>query len=63
MATARGGAPAAKEPHPRAWKMLERKQMTVGRAAWIISLATLVVTLGGGVLIRFDRPEELPQHR
>ena len=28
--------------------MLERKQMTVGRAAWIISLATLVVMLGGG---------------
>ena len=32
--------------------MLERKEMTVGRAAWIISLATFVVMLGGGLLIR-----------
>ncbi len=52
MATDKGSRPAVREPHPRAWQILERKQMTVGRAAWIISLATFVVMLGGAVLIR-----------
>ncbi len=53
MATAQGGAPAARRPHRRFWKFLGHKPLTVGRAAWIISLATLVVSVGGGVLIRF----------
>ena len=52
MATVQGSQPAPQEPHPRARKMLERKPLTVGRAAQIISLATFVVMVGGGVLIR-----------
>jgi voltage-gated potassium channel Kch len=52
MARAQGGRPPAGAQHPRAWKVLERKPLTVGRAARIISLATLLVTLGGGLAIR-----------
>ena len=47
------GTPAPTPPHPRAWKFIERKPLTAGRAARIIALATLAVTLGSGVLIRF----------
>lgn len=39
--------------HPRAWKFIERKPLTAGRAARIIALATLAVTLLGGTVIRF----------
>jgi voltage-gated potassium channel len=53
MATAQGSPPTRPEPHPRLWKALERKPLTVGRAAQIIAFTTLAVTLGGGVLIRF----------
>ncbi len=52
MATVQGSEPGAPGPHPRAWKALERRPLTVRRAARIISAATLVVTVGGGVLIR-----------
>ncbi len=55
MDTPHGGEPAAREPHPRFWKLLDKKPLTVGRAAEIIALTTAVVTLAGGVLIRvFD---------
>jgi len=53
MAKAQGIQAPPRAPHPRAWKLLERKPLTVGRAAQIIALATFVVTLGGGVLMRF----------
>jgi hypothetical protein len=38
---------------PRAWRLLERKPLTVRRASQIIALATIAVTLGGGVLMHF----------
>lgn len=41
------------QPHQRAWELIERKPLTVGRAAWIISLAALLVTTAAGILIRF----------
>jgi voltage-gated potassium channel len=39
--------------HPRAWKFIERKPLTAGRAARIIGLATVAITLLGGTVIRF----------
>ena len=53
MATSHGGQDDPQPPHPRAWEMIERKPLTVGRAAKIISLAALLVTVASGVLIRF----------
>jgi len=50
MATAQSGQPTT-PPHPRAWTLLERKPLTVRRASQIIALATIAVTLGGGVLM------------
>ncbi len=58
MATVNGGQNDPNPGHPRAWALIERKPLTVGRAAWIISLATLVVTMASGVAIRFgDRTD------
>src|SRR5437868_14384975 len=39
--------------HPRAWRFIQRKPLTAARAARIIALATLAVTVAGGALIRF----------
>ena len=35
------------------WKIIDRKPLTAGRAARIIGLATLFVTVAGGVVIHF----------
>ena len=53
MTTAQGSPSPAPPPHPRVWKLIERKPLTAGRAARIIGLATVAVTLLGGVLIHF----------
>ena len=53
MTTTEGSPQPTPPPHPRAWKLIERKPLTAGRAARIIGLATVAVTLIGGVLIRF----------
>jgi voltage-gated potassium channel len=58
MATVQGNPPPA--PHPRAWKLITSKPLTAGRAARIIGLATLSVTLIGGVLIHFADPKNFP---
>lgn len=53
MATAQGTPGSAPPPHPRAWRIIERKPLTAGRAAQIIALATVAVAVGGGVLMHF----------
>ncbi|MGO9754124.1 MAG: potassium channel family protein [Solirubrobacteraceae bacterium] len=57
MAPVQGSSPHNPPPHPRAWSLLERKPLTGGRAARIIALATMIVTLVGGVLMRFTDPK------
>ena len=52
--TSPGGSPHPAPPvHPRAWKFVQRKPLTAARAARIIALATVAVTVAGGALIRF----------
>jgi voltage-gated potassium channel len=58
MATVQGNPPPA--PHPRAWTLITRKPLTAGRAARIIALATVSVTLLGGVVIHFADPKNFP---
>ncbi len=53
MATVPASPPPAPPAHPRLWKIIERKPLTAGRAARIIGVATLFVTLAGGVVIHF----------
>ncbi len=53
MATIPASPPPAPPAHPRLWKLIERKPLTAGRAARIIGLATLFVTVAGGVVIHF----------
>jgi voltage-gated potassium channel Kch len=53
MATVPASPPPASPPHPRMWKIIDRKPLTAGRAARIIGLATLLVTVVGGVVIHF----------
>ena len=53
MPSPKGTAHPTPPMHPRAWKFMERKPLTAGRAARVIGLATLAVTLLGGTVIRF----------
>jgi voltage-gated potassium channel len=53
MATIPASPPPAPPAHPRLWKLIERKPLTAGRAARIIGLTTLFVTVAGGVVIHF----------
>jgi len=53
MATVPASPPPAPPAHPRMWKIIDRKPLTAGRAARIIGLATLFVTVVGGVVIHF----------
>jgi len=59
MATVQSGQPIT-PPHPRARRLLERKPLTVRRASQVIALATIAVTLGGGVLIHFGDQSNFP---
>ena len=53
MTSPQGSPQPAPPVHPRAWKFIQRKPLTAARAARIIALATVAVTLAGGALIRF----------
>jgi voltage-gated potassium channel len=53
MATVPADPPPAPPAHPRLWRIIDRKPLTAGRAARIIGLATLFVTVAGGVVIHF----------
>ena len=60
MATAQGSPPPTPPLHPRAWRLIERKPLTAARAARIIGLATMTVTLVGGVVIHFADHKNFP---
>ena len=53
MATVPASPPPVPPAHPRLWRLIQRKPLTAGRAARIIGLSTLFVTLAGGVAIHF----------
>ncbi len=57
MATSEGNPGPVPPPHPHAWRFIERKPLTAGRAARIIGLATFAVTLASAVLIRLADPK------
>jgi voltage-gated potassium channel len=60
MATVQGGPPSPPSQHPRAWKLLMNKPLTARRAARIIALAIIAVTLVGGVAIHFADQKNFP---
>jgi voltage-gated potassium channel len=60
MSTSEEGAGATPPTHPRAIKVLQRRPLTAGRAARLIASSTILVTVVGGVLMRFTDPKEFP---
>ena len=54
------GAGADPPRHPRASQVLSRKQLTVGRAAWIIASVTVSVTTVAGIVIHFTDRKTFP---
>ncbi|HEV3282866.1 MAG TPA: potassium channel family protein [Solirubrobacteraceae bacterium] len=60
MAIPEGGTVPQTPRHPRAWKIVIGKQLTAGRAAWIIVSATVSVTCIAGVLMHFTDRKTFP---
>src|SRR6476469_7005070 len=61
MSTPEGKATAPKSAHPHAMRILSRKPLTTGRAAWIISCVTVLMTIISGVLIHLTDKQNYPE--
>ena len=60
MTTPEPGADAPLPVHRLAAKILQRKPLTARRAARLIASSTILVTVVGGVLMRFTDPKQFP---
>jgi len=60
MSTPAGSSAAPPPVYPRAQNFLQRKPLTVRRAARIIASVTLSMTIIGGVLMHFTDPKTFP---
>ena len=60
MSTPEGKATAPKSAHPHAMRILSRKPLTTGRAAWIIAWVTVLMTIISGVLIHLTDKQNYP---
>ena len=61
MSTPEEKATAPKTAHPHAMRILSRQPLTTGRAAWIISCVTVLMTIISGVLIHLTDKQNYPE--